>query len=188
VRIIEKILAGGVTFTIQPATKKSEELPVAVTFPRMRISDRRSIVINIRNHDTNIDSVLAGINKQLTDVSKLIQVNGIDGLTTDSLISIYNEQDIKAMGLLDAKKAYTLALSIPLKYLKRDIDNSATFRYNVKLNGAFNGLKPPKGSVPITPGSIRMVRVELSASQAADAQNLNNPTDFSGKYTLADIR
>jgi len=178
---IEKVLSGGVTFSAKSTDKKTTDIPLAITFPRMYYKNTSAIMAKVRNENVNIDVELPGINKDLTDNSNLIQIAGIKTIT-DTIISVYNEQGIKAIGLFDNKKAYTYELAIPLKYLKQIIDNQTSFIYNIKLNGTFNALKPvrPPGYVPKT----TLVKVNSFAEMSAQ-QDLMAPVDFSGTYTLA---
>ena len=97
---------------------------------------------------------LAGANKQLTSILKEIKFLGIDAIKDTvpdvtptspyyrnfslrdegyKYISIYNEEDIIAALQFDAKKELTYELSIPLKYIKDNINNG-TLKYDITIN------------------------------------------------------
>jgi hypothetical protein len=71
-------------------------------------------------------------------------------------------------------------LSFPLKYIQQNLGANTSFNYNIKLN-ATRIIKLPGGAkgVPI----VTVVR--LNSREYDDSLDLENPTDFSGEYTLA---
>jgi len=182
---IQKVLAGGLTLVIKNADKKSAAIPVAITYPRLYPKDRMPIVSKINNPDINMDTDLPVINKMIADNSKLIEVTGIKEFP-DSLISVYNEQGIKAVALLNDKKALTYELAIPLKYLQQTIGDKVTFNYSIMLKGLSNSLIPPRQSAAKTVVGVISVRMgDPNPAMMADQQDLMETTDFAGTYTMA---
>lgn len=191
--IIGKIIFGAVTFTISKSDDKKDKSAASITFP---IYDRKEgpAQINLKNEpkisnsqesEKQTDSFINVINQKLISKTKLIGVNGIKSLK-DSVISIYNEDGIKAIARFDKRKYLTYELLIPLKYLDLSVHQQLSFNYNIKLNG----------------GAINGANVQLSSSGAYilvsggngnryalmnNPQNkvLSYPTDFWGKYTLS---
>jgi hypothetical protein len=183
---VQKAITGGITLTIKGINKDNSDSPVSITYPRMYSKDTQPVVTQLKDDQTNMNEDLPAINKQLTDNAKFVQITGIKEIT-DTLTSIYNEQGIKTAGLIDLKKAYTYELAIPLKYLQPFIGKQATFAYDIKLNGRLNALKP-KQTAPARVLNITNVRISgqaMSPAILAEAQDLNEPTDFTGNYTIA---
>ena len=184
---VQKIIAGGLTLTIKNSDKNSTVTPVAIAFPRMYAKDFVPINSKIKNEQTDMDAELPGMNKQLTDNAQFIQVAGIKEVT-DTLISVYNDQGIRAVSLLNNKKTYTYELALPLKYVQQAIGGDGSFAYNIKLNGRLNALKMPAPSA----GATNVMKVVVvggygtpDPAAIAAMHDLNEPTDFSGTYTLA---
>jgi len=181
---VQKIIAGGITLTIKSADKNNTTVPLAIGFPRMYAKDFAPINSKIKNEQTDMAAELPGINKQFTDNAQFIQVAGIKEVT-DSVISVYNEQGIKAVSLLDNKKVYTYELAIPLKYVHQVIGSDGAFAYNIKLNGRLNALKMPAGSVNVMKVVVVGGYGTPDPAAIAAMHDLNEPTDFSGTYTMA---
>lgn len=184
---LQKILAGGVTFSIINTNKHIA--PTAITFPLMPDSVQANIMARLRNTDANINTMLPDINTILNNTCKEINVKGIS-VITDTLISVYNEHEIRAAIHIDEQKALTFELAVPLKYLGLSSDQTTSFNYNIKLNGTvehftkimING-KP--GTVNDLPNDILMNMIRVS--RASKGNTLYFPTDFSGEYTLIKI-
>jgi len=125
----------GITLTIQSSVQKYDE-KVQITYPivkglRFNLNNRRGVM-----QDTSTrarDSVMNGNNKILEQNCKLIRITGVKGL--DTLISVYNTDGVKAAGLFNNKKGYTLELGISLKHLGFLADNRAKFAYHIQING-----------------------------------------------------
>jgi len=184
---VQKIIAGGITLTVKSTDKNSTAVPLAIGFPRMYAKDFVPINAKIKNEQTDMDAELPGLNKQFTENAKFIQVAGIKEVT-DSVISVYNEQGIKAVSLLDTKKTYTYELAIPLKYVLQAINDNNIIAYNIKLNGRLNALKMPAPAA----GATNVMKVVVvggygtpDPAAIAAMHDLNEPTDFSGTYIMA---
>jgi len=184
--IIRKIIAGGITLTINSTGDKKDK-GVAITYP---IFEKKNWpIINWKNKPkvTNkttdngklLDSFMYAGNKQLADKSKEIKVFGIKGL--DTLISVYNEDGIRAASLFDHQIAYTYELAVPLKYLALSGDDQNKFSYNIRVNGSESiegaTVKHIEGGTLVTGGN--------GSISAVDAQYMLDPTDFTGSYILA---
>lgn len=187
--IMEKILLGGVTLTIDPAGKRNDK-GVAITFPTYYKNERPNI--NLKNipqpgkdtltYQTQVDSFCRAFNLQLSNKSKMIEVERVKEIP-DSLISVYNDQQIRAVALFDAKLSYNSELVIPLKYL--NLSKSGNFSYQIKLNGATaNNARiqlSRNGQFLLVTGSNGEYAVPAGSQYSAYIY----PTDFWGKYTLA---
>lgn len=158
---INKITAGGITFTIKSADKKSAATPVAIIYPLKAKVVRPagapqpggitrigmgpggggggaartlSPMAKLRSDQPLTDSDLMALNKQINTNVKEIRVIGLKEFP-DSTVSLYNEDGIHAAGLINLKKAYTIEFSIALKYLRPLINSADTFNYNIQVNG-----------------------------------------------------
>lgn len=190
--IIKKIISGAITLTISKTNElKKTNSAVSVTYP---VYDRKDgpAYINLKNHSikngkvnpAQADSFMNAVNKQLMAKTKLIGITGIKEIS-DSTLSIYNEDGIKALARFNEKIQYIYELLIPLKYLGLSVDEHSTFSYNIRLNGMVtNGMK-----AELSP-SGRFIQVSGGAGGAyvlpVTPENimLSSSTDFSAKYTL----
>ena len=190
-----KMIKGGLTFTISrlldKRARQKDKNAVAVTFPYIDPKDAQGIVSSINDyhpmaHDTvnqksAHDSLVIVVNTKTTRAIKDIKVSGIKEIT-DSLISIYNETGIKAMGTFNRGMAFTLEIAIPLKYLGLSASEGSKFSYNIKLNEPRN-VSVFRGYMV---GDIVNGQVMTTApSVDPDFEFLNDATDFWGEYTLA---
>jgi len=116
---------------------------------------------------------------------KFIKLTGIAG--TDSLISVYNQEGIKAASLFNTSKAYTLEISIALKHLDILTTGATKFAYHLLLSGA-TPLDPRKFHLRVPADGSQLTQQEIFDATAKvfelDAR-LSTPTDFWGEYTLA---
>jgi hypothetical protein len=190
--IINKIILGGITFTVSRTGKKEDKGGVAVTFPTFYKNQRPNI--NLKNipkprRDTieskvQADSFVRAINKELTDKTKLIEVEGVKSIT-DSIISVYNQEGFKAANLFDNQINYITELAIPLKYLGFSINEPVAFKYHIKLNGAAGHnatiqLLPNGRFYGVTESNGHMYAIPATSQYSSYAF----PTDFWGEYTL----
>jgi metal-sulfur cluster biosynthetic enzyme len=102
----------------------------------------------------------------------------------DTVISVYNEDGIKAACLFDIKKVYTLELAIALKQLGLSVNDHAKFAYNIRLNGAKAVVVTFTPTASSTPQEVAIFE-KMNAQQNAYAGRLTAPTDFWGEYILA---
>jgi hypothetical protein len=144
-------------------------------------------------------AMVKAMHERTINAAKEIKVAGFKEIT-DSLIAIYNEYNIKAAINYDDAGAFIYELAVPLKLLGLGVDDSKELAYNIKLNGLqFNfrmvpdGDGPPGGGGggPGGPGGGGMRTMTFSGPPGGggrggiDFQDLTNPSDFWGKYTLA---
>lgn len=188
--MIEKILLGGATLTIDLSDKKDDK-GVAITFPTYYKNERSAI--NLKNtpkinkdslqYRIQVDSFRRAINQDLSNKSKLIEIERIKSIP-DSLISAYNDYGIKATALFDKQLSYNSELAIPIKYL--NLNNSQGFIYQIKLNGASanNARIQPAGKNGqwfLVTGSNGSYLISSSSQYSSYVY----PTYFWGKYQLA---
>lgn len=144
-----KIVAGGITLTINTDGKKKEEDGYSVTFPVpvRQVRGQRGAggfgggpggggFAGAGGFGRRVvdSAALLEQRKQTVAASKEIRVLGFKDIA-DTLISIYNEHSIKAAISYDAQGNYQYETAIPLKLLNLSVDNPKEFAYNVKVNG-----------------------------------------------------
>jgi hypothetical protein len=177
VAVIQKIVSGGITFTLKNTDKKSTIAPVSITYPLVQFQYSQVNYL-LKRAEPMAEPALYALNKQLTDHQKDITITGVKEIP-DGLVSVYNDQGIRAAALIDNKKAYTIEIAIPLKYLQQEIDGAATFSYILQINGL----------------STQNVKVVGGINPNADPQDVPvdhaapnfdfAPTYCKGEYTLA---
>jgi hypothetical protein len=201
-KAINKIVGGGITFTIQRSLKQNYTNSASITYPFYQITkgdigvsfnlfDPKNSPVDTTTHDATV--MRNNHNLQLGHLCKWIRITGIPGF--DTLISVYNEDGIRATGMFDLRERYTFELKVPLKSLSLSVNEETKFAYHIQLNGA-----NPYGPDPIPPwpgppiltmppmGSVMIVhrtspvppRGGLRAGPIQSA-----PTDFWAEYTLA---
>lgn len=191
--IINKIVQGGVTFTINSRGDRKDKNGVAITFPAREA--KSGLLIRFVNKpkpskDTAMyrmqtDSFMRVSNKKLADSLKVIRITGLKEIE-DNYISVYNDIGIKATVLFDHKINCTYELAVPLKYLGLSINNKVKFSYQIKLNG----VAPPNATFQTIP-SGRFILVTVSNGEPVAIPNtgpymgIAYSTDFWGEYTLA---
>jgi len=191
--IINKVIKGGITFTINHAVEKKDKQPVSVTFPAFEKDDKQAIghIVTSKPDATDdslamkkeTDSVMHLLNKQMIAKCKVMVIKGIKAFD-DTLLSVYNEEGIKAAALFNNKLAYTYELAIPLKYLGITANSPVKFSYNITLNSM------PINLIGIAPKDIAGITVmggtiTIEGPGAAEFNALSSPTDFWGEYSLA---
>jgi hypothetical protein len=184
--VANKMARGGITFTINHSTDKNDVAPVSVYFPALSDKDKVALGQSVSRKPTEIhdaaiiqkqtDSLIAVSNKLFTMRSKLIKVKGITAIT-DTLLSIYNEQNIEEKAFVDARRACTFELAIPLKYLPVSLANPKPFAYNITINGANVG----GGAIVVS----QYTGMTIGFKTGDASQLLRYSTDFWGEYTLA---
>ena len=174
--IADKILRGGLTFTINHALMKKDDEQISVTYPVFMESGQSDVTNmlsrkEIEKRDAKDgEMVIDDMNKMLDSKSKTIRISGIKTISEQD-ISVYNQERIKAVSQFDKQLAYTYELVIPLKYLMLPNNGADGFSYNIKIN------EPNETPVPHGPGS--------PPPPPPMAMTATAPTDFWGEYTLA---
>lgn len=186
--IIHKIINSGVSFTINSSGKKSDKEGITVTYPRLGRENRPDINLkNIPLWSSNpaiakmqADSFMSINNNQLAKI-KEIKTSGIKDI--DSLISIYNQNGIKASGLFDNKMAFTVEMAIDLKLITVNGTTPEKVAYHVKLNALDMDHTPGINITRDAGGEIKSINI--FKDQAPKNQTVMSDTDFWGEYTLA---
>jgi len=194
-RIIEKILDVGITLTINNAGNKSDKAKENISISYPAINDRytHSILVNAGDKAnwsglpsyayqlpttlTRTDSTVAVANKLFNTNSKNIKVLGCKNLP-DTLISIYNEYNIKAVAEFSNNGVYTYELVVPLKFVGISINDHQKFTYNIKLNDWGNAMA----------AHTYMYHDPVTGKRGDEMDgdpDLNSTTEFWGEYTLA---
>jgi len=201
--MIKKIMANGLTFTVNGSTKKNDKQHVAVTFPCFKkMDDYQSIYRNLAYNPAYFytdpiaikkisDSLFYAINDQILTQSNEFTVAGIS-MATDTLIPIDNKTGIKAIGLFENKSTYTFEVAIPVKYLDGHIEKLS---YNIKINGAAANKNGERRLVVVSRGIVEVKVADVPAFEQQIAMNnaraqsmmpvTDDPIDFWGEYTLA---
>ncbi len=199
-----KILAGGVTFSVNPDGKKKEKesitltYPLAVNPPRGQGARRTMTMAMPRGGGARpdakaMDSAMVARQKTQLKTAKEIKIRGFKN-TTDTLVSIYNEYGIKAFANIDNDNAFFYEVAIPLEALGLSVDSPKEFAYNIKVNGlqmpgldggrSFGGGGGGGGGGGFGGGGGNFGRGG-GGGRGIDFQAMLSPTDFWGKYTLA---
>lgn len=175
--VIAKIVANGMSFTIKKNDKTNKVVPFTITYPY--IKPYPSVDRSLRTGKTFSDTELLAINNQISGQIKEIPITGAKGIN-DEKVSVYNDLGIKANGLVDNQKVYTIELAVPLKYIEQVIDAKGTFKYTLQINGENTTPKP---------GETVFTGVSLKPSTAPMSHDDDNfwlsPTHLEGVYTLA---
>jgi len=180
-QIIYKIISQGLSFIV-----KDNLQSVNVSYPAYEY-EKRPLFLSLKQRSNGIntqeklvnDSLKNTFNYKLTENLQKIAVTGITTLK-DSLISIYNQEGIRANGRFDDKVNYTLELSIPLKLL----GNDKKLNYLIQLNGV-----PGKVSILQTSKGDRIVYKRngedwMLGLATPENYALAYPSSLSGTYTL----
>ena len=187
--IIHKINSGHITFTINRSGKQQNTNPVVISYPisdkkekaGLMLKDKPEIIPGSVVSVRKADSFMNVNNKRLTDRAKFIKVKGIAGL--DTLISIYNEDGIKAAALFDNKMVYTCEIAVSLKLLGLSASGGTTISYNLMINPVDWDDLP---GVEITRGfNGEITAINVHKDQALPGGvNMTSATDFWAEYTL----
>jgi len=193
--VINKIFAGGISFSVNTKGRKREDEAITVTYPIFARnnanrggggqvgSNRPRMGQNIpEQSQQQRDSISYEQRKiQLANI-KEIKIKGFN--IADSLISIYNEYGIKVVGKMDEQKAYFCEVVVPLSLLGLSIGDKKEIAYQIKLNGRQGGNFPMRGNAGGGGfGGGNRGGFGGSNNNAAQ-QDLSVATDFWGKYTI----
>lgn len=188
-----KILAGGISLTINTADRKRDKGAYIITYPIINAAGMggrggRGRRGGFGQEQDKPDTVaIVAEQRQTLATGKEISAIGFKDIT-DTLISIYNEYSIKAAARIDDNGVYTAELAVPLTMLNIPAGQKE-FAYNIKVNG----LQLQMGKFGMGGG---MGRVSISGMggggfggfgghNAPDADDITIPTDFWAKYTIA---
>jgi hypothetical protein len=186
--MIKKSIMAGITLIVNRSAKKNDTLgQVSITFPLIPRKEQFKInedvdkmhrdVKDTASMSRRADTLMRLANKDIDATSKMIFIKGVKDIA-DTLLSIYNEENVQAASRFDNKMNYIYELSVPLKYLGFSMDKRGPFAYHVKLNGASSRFVY-EGSF-----SVRYVNGQQIVSGNQINQDWVNTTDFWGEYTL----
>ncbi|MDR6783142.1 hypothetical protein ABIE26_000370 [Pedobacter africanus] len=151
-----KILAGGITFSVNPDGKKKEKESITLTYPIIHRTGMRGgpggggrgqframgMAMGAAGGQPNTkqrDSMMAAMQKTQLVQAKEIKIRGFKN-TTDTLLSIYNEYGVKAFANIEKDNSFFYEVAIPLEALGLSTEAPKEFAYNIKINGLqFNG-------------------------------------------------
>lgn len=192
IEIIQKIITGGLAFTINTSGKK-EKNDIVITFPvyekgkshpYLNMEKQKEIKGDKATYNVRLDSLINSGNAKIKTAFKFIGISGLKNIT-EEMIPIYNAEGISAAGMLDNSLYYNFELSVPLKLLTKG-SNPEKLAYNIKLNGLASG-----GS------DLKVMRDRFLVFKGADGKDymlgdatprnwsLATPSSFWGEYTLA---
>lgn len=151
--VVNKIMLGGITFTVNAQGKKREKDASSLTYPVIKRANRQQGArtggqgqarqqggaqggFQNRTQQTQQQRDSAALVQRKTQLAtvKEIKVSGFKAIT-DSLISIYNEYGVKTVASFDQKGAFVYELAIPLSILELSTTSTKEFVYQIKLNG-----------------------------------------------------
>ncbi len=202
-----KILAGGISFTVNTAGKKKDKEAFVITFPVINRAAMGRGARGMRRgggagqQDTPDSAAILAQQREVLATAKTISAIGFKEIT-DTTISVYNEYGIKAAATFDDKSNFMYELAIPLKMLGLQPGDTKELAYNIKLNGLQlnfgGGLGGGGGSFSMGGGGGgsfggggggRGGRGGGGGGGRGgggdDFNDLMSPTDFWGKYILA---
>jgi hypothetical protein len=179
-----KIIAGGITLTINTDGKKKEKDGYSITFPVIEHPERLAGGMSNRfeNRNAGADTqLMRAVHERTIIAAKQIKVLGIKSIP-DTIISIYNEHGIKTAINFDGADM-TFEMAVPLKLLNLSTADGKEFAYNITLSGfQMEGMRgrggPPGGGGGGGGGGA-------GGRNALDFMDLVSPSYFWGKYTLA---
>lgn len=193
-----KILAGGISLTINTADRKRDKDAYVVTYPIISRAGGFSRGGRGRrggfgqDQDKPDTAAIVAQQRQTLATGKEISAIGFKEIT-DTLISIYNEYGIKAAANIDDKGIYTAELAIPLAML-RIPTGQKEIAYNIKLNG----LQLDMNKIAVGDGSAgRKISIGgggggfgggfggFSGRDTPDSDDITIATDFWAKYAFA---
>ncbi|MDQ7947971.1 MAG: hypothetical protein REI78_15335 [Pedobacter sp.] len=196
--VTNKIMLGGVTFTLNTQGKKREKDAYAITYPLVPRSrnqgargqgqgqgQRMGNFGGQRNAQTQQQRDSASLiqRKNALTTVKEIRVTGFKAIA-DSLVSIYNEYGLKAVANIDQKGNLIYELAIPLQLLELTPGDSRELQYQIRLNGLSLSNGSGGGETFVVGGGSNRGGAMRGNGGGQNFQDLMSPTDFWGKYTL----
>jgi hypothetical protein len=199
-----KIFAGGVTFVVNTQGRKSDKDAQSITYPIIKRAERGQLGarqgqggqggggqggFQNRTQQTpqQRDSINLAQRKIQLANTKEFKVSGFK-VITDSLISIYNEYGIKAVGAMNSKGEYVYEMAIPLSLLDLFAESPKEFSYQIKINGLSNmgfggqGGQGGRGGVSGRGGAGGGGNFGVGGQSSIT--EMASPTDFWGKYLI----
>lgn len=163
--VINKIIGGGITLTVQKSGKKTDAGGISITYPVFDKKNRPYIhssqvvgnsILTVSGGDVTLmprNPADGSRGAKIADpkefqgdsimaiYNKRLENNskyiGVSGIKgLDSLISVYNTDGIKVAELFNSKIVYTYELAANLKQLGLSAAYSSKFSYHIKINGS----------------------------------------------------
>jgi len=190
---LTKLTTVGITFNINTTGKKDDKDAISILYPYfegnkkpfINFKSTPKIVAGSEASVAKADSFMNVSNKHLDFNSKFIKIKGIAGI--DTLLSVYNDEGIKAREAFNILMAYTYELAIPLRYLNLSVKGADKIAYHI----LFHGISINDFGMVVTRdanGSFH-VSVPDGAGGAIPSKEhlpaISSTTDFWGEYTLA---
>lgn len=184
--VFNKVIDRGLTLSVKnPKSGKNASITFPYNTGKGRLSSAFGFGMIIASEKVP-EAEIAGYNKMLSDKHKFIKVEGIEGL--DSLVSVYNENGIRAAELFDNNKVYTLEMIVKLNLIGISSSDGTKISYKLRVNSV--------EGAPTIDGNTKMVMVgggELSPEIRQQAMTEMNEkvvkmyggTEFDGEYKLA---
>jgi len=201
---INKILGGGIVFTVNTADEKNLKKGISLTYPILDAHNR--VWVNLLDQPDpaagpeaarEADSIMTVKNRDFAKSSKVIGVTSMKDV--DTLISVYNRDQIKAAATFDKRLIFTYELSVDLKKLGLDINKPTSFAYNLTLPGVdmvavykaagsvkllTKGYVIPTGKLPGFSDDY-IAKNQPTFPHKVHLSDFLNSTGFWGEYTLA---
>ena len=129
--MINKLVAGGLTFTIQKSGKKNDKDAMSIIYPYFTKKNRPYFNIKAEQGYSAVlkDSIAKADTKLLDYLMRTIRVSNISGV--DTLITVNNENDIKVAEAINNKLVCTWELSLSLKQLGISPAGVSKFVYHI---------------------------------------------------------
>jgi hypothetical protein len=185
--VFNKIIDRGLTLSVKnPKSGKN----TSITFPydtgKGRLSSSFGLFgMGMITEEKVPEAEIAVYNKKLSDKHKFIKVEGIEGL--DSLVSIYNENGIRAAELFDNDKVYTLEMVVKLKLIGLPANDGTKISYKLRVNSVENAPVVDGDRMSMVGGGEMSpaMRQEAMAYFTEKVAKMYGGTEFDEEYTLA---
>jgi hypothetical protein len=192
---INKLLGGGLTFTINTDGKKKEKDAAVIVYPMPGRGGMRGFRMGGNRGGQGATApdtaAIVAAHKQSAAAAKELSITGVKEIT-DTLVSIYNTYGIKTGITFDAKGNMFYELAIPLNLLQLSAGKATELAYNLKLNGIqFGGNNREEirigggGNRPGGGGGFGSGNGGGNFGGGGAFMEMMTPTDFWGKYKLA---
>jgi hypothetical protein len=189
--VINKIIGGGITFTLNMLNKKEVAKSVRITYPYLERKNKPYINFGllpkidplIPGTVFKADSMRTALSKKFESKSKYIHVEGLANV--DSLLSRYNDVGINAASSFDNLLHYTCEFSVNLKYLlKKKGSQKLQFQYNILLSGTASvKIDDIEGASIVRDASGGIVKFNISPDAVLPDKNSKYATDvWAGAY------
>ena len=172
--MINKLVAGGLTFTTQKSGKKNDKDAISIIYPYFTKKNRPYFNIKAEQGYSAVlkDSIAKADNRQLEYLMRTIRVSNISDV--DTVITVNNENDIKVAETFNNNLVYTWELSLNLKQLGMSLGGVSKFAYHISIGDLVR----------------KSLERRSEINYSTDVMGYDNSTavpsyDFWGEYTLA---